>query len=31
MAESILNHLAQGKFKAYSAGSQPKGTVHPYR
>jgi len=29
MAESILNHLGQGKFKAYSAGSQPKGAVHP--
>ena len=29
MAESILNHLGQGKFKAYSAGSRPKGAVHP--
>jgi protein-tyrosine-phosphatase len=29
MAESILNRLGQGKFKAYSAGSQPKGCVHP--
>jgi protein-tyrosine-phosphatase len=30
MAESILNHLGQGKFKAYSAGSRPKGAVHPW-
>jgi len=30
MAESLLNHLGHGKFKAYSAGSRPKGTVHPY-
>src|SRR5687767_15066581 len=29
IAESILNHLGQGKFKAYSAGSHPKGAVHP--
>jgi protein-tyrosine-phosphatase len=29
MAESMLNHLGQGKFKAYSAGSRPKGAVHP--
>jgi arsenate reductase (thioredoxin) len=29
MAESILNRLGQGKFKAYSAGSQPKGAVYP--
>jgi arsenate reductase (thioredoxin) len=28
MAEAILNKLGAGKFKAYSAGSQPKGQVH---
>jgi arsenate reductase (thioredoxin) len=29
MAEAILNKLGAGKFRAYSAGSQPKGNVHP--
>jgi len=29
LAEGILNNLARGKFKAYSAGSHPKGEVHP--
>jgi protein-tyrosine-phosphatase len=29
MAEAILNKLGAGKFRAYSAGSQPKGAVHP--
>jgi arsenate reductase (thioredoxin) len=29
MAEAIMNRLGQGKFRAYSAGSQPKETVHP--
>jgi arsenate reductase (thioredoxin) len=30
MAEVILDRAGQGKFKAFSAGSQPKGQVHPY-
>ena len=30
LAESILNRLGSGKFRALSAGSFPKGTVHPY-
>jgi hypothetical protein len=29
MAEAILNKVGAGKFCAYSAGSQPKGWVHP--
>jgi protein-tyrosine-phosphatase len=29
MAEAILNQLGAGKFRAYSAGSQPKEQVHP--
>jgi protein-tyrosine-phosphatase len=29
MAEVILNRAGQGKFRAFSAGSQPKGQVHP--
>jgi len=29
MAEVMLNHFGQGRFTAYSAGSHPKGTVHP--
>src|SRR5579863_4780616 len=29
MAEAILNRLGAGKFRAYSAGSQPKVQVHP--
>jgi arsenate reductase (thioredoxin) len=29
LSEAITNHLAQGRIKAYSAGSQPSGQVHP--
>lgn len=29
MAEAILNRLAPGRFRGYSAGSRPKGEVHP--
>jgi arsenate reductase (thioredoxin) len=30
MAEVLLNRAGQGKFRAFSAGSRPKGEVHPY-
>ena len=30
MAEAILNRAGQGNFRAFSAGSHPKGQVHPY-
>lgn len=29
LAECVLNRLGEGRFKAYSAGSYPKGEVHP--
>jgi arsenate reductase (thioredoxin) len=29
MAEAILNGVGAGKFRAHSAGSQPKGRMHP--
>jgi protein-tyrosine-phosphatase len=30
LGEALLNKIAKGKFVAYSAGSQPKGTVNPH-
>jgi protein-tyrosine-phosphatase len=30
MAEVMLNAMGQGRFKAYSAGSHPRGVVNPY-
>ena len=29
LAESLLNQMGHGRFQAYSAGSHPKGEVHP--
>ena len=29
LAEALLNRWGQGKFQAFSAGSHPKGAVHP--
>jgi arsenate reductase len=30
IAESVMNRLGRGRFKAFSAGSQPRGQVHPF-
>ncbi len=30
LAESILTHVGNGRFKAFSAGSHPSGTVNPF-
>jgi protein-tyrosine-phosphatase len=30
IAEAVLNRLGAGRFKAWSAGSHPKGELHPY-
>ena len=30
MAEAIINRVGMGRFKGYSAGSHPKGEVHPH-
>jgi arsenate reductase len=30
LAESIVNHLGGGRFVGFSAGSHPRGQVHPY-
>ena len=29
LAEALIDHSGDGRFKGYSAGSFPKGTVHP--
>ena len=29
LAESLINYWGRGKFRGYSAGSQPRGSIHP--
>lgn len=29
LGEAVMNHLGEGRVRAFSAGSQPKGDVHP--
>ncbi len=29
LAEALLNHTSRGQFRGYSAGSHPRGSVHP--
>jgi arsenate reductase len=29
LAEALIDHWGKGRFKGYSAGSFPKGAVHP--
>lgn len=29
LGEALLNKMGEGRFRAYSAGSQPKGDIHP--
>lgn len=30
LAEVLMNQMSKGRFRAYSAGSHPAGTVHPF-